>query len=121
MGTALVIEDSRTEQEIITQFLKLAGIQVSVANSGDEALEKLSLNLPDVIVLDVVLPGRSGFEICRQLKADNKTKDIPIIICSTKDSDMDKYWGKKQGADAYIPKPIDQEIFISTIRSLLQG
>lgn len=119
MGTALVIEDSRTEQEIISQFLKIAGVQVCIAKSGEEALEKLSVSLPDLIVLDVVLPGRSGFEICRQLKADDKTSRIPIVICSTKDSEMDKFWGKKQGADAYIPKPIDQETFISTIKSLM--
>ncbi len=120
MGIALIIEDSRTEQEIITQFLKIAGFQVSIASSGEEALEKLSQALPDVIVLDVVLPGRSGFEICRQLKADHKTCRIPILICSTKDSKIDRFWGKKQGADAYIPKPIDQNTFISTIQSLIQ-
>jgi chemotaxis family two-component system response regulator PixH len=119
MGTALVIEDSRTEQAIISQCLKLAGVQVSIAQSGEEALEKLGKSLPDIIVLDVVLPGLSGFEICRQLKTDDKTSQIPIVICSTKDTEMDKFWGKKQGADAYVPKPIDQDLFISTIRSLM--
>ncbi len=121
MGTALIIDDSRTEQEIITQFLKIAGIQVSVAKSGEEALEKLASSLPDLIILDVVLPGRSGFEICRQLKTDDKTSRIPIVMCSTKDTEMDKFWGKKQGADAYVPKPIDQELFINTVQSLMGG
>ncbi len=119
MGTALIIEDSRTEQTIISKCLELAGIQSSIAESGEDALEKLSNSLPDLIVLDVVLPGRSGFEICRQLKNDAKTSQIPIVICSTKDTEMDKFWGKKQGADAYIPKPIDQDLFLRTIRSVM--
>ncbi len=120
MGTVLVIEDSLTEREIISHYLKQAGITVVVATSGEEAIEKLSSSLPDAIVLDVVLPGRSGFEICRELKAEAKTSRIPIIMCSTKGSEMDKFWGMKQGADAYIPKPIDQEIFLNTVKQLLK-
>ena len=119
MGMALIVEDSLTEREIITQYLKQAGITAVIATSGEEALEKLNGNLPDLIILDVVLPGRSGFEICRELKADERTSNIPVIICSTKDTDMDKFWGKRQGADAYIPKPIDQETFLSTIKQFI--
>lgn len=120
METALVIEDSLTEREVITQYLQQAGIIVTIANSGEEALEKLSGDLPDLIVLDVVLPGRSGFEICRELKAENRTSKIPVIICSTKNTEMDRFWGLRQGADAYICKPIDQDIFLTTIKQLLQ-
>lgn len=119
MGTALVIEDSLTEREIIAQCLKQAGLIVSIASSGEEALEKLNSQLPDVIVLDVVLPGLSGFEICRTLKAEDRTSKIPVIICSTKNTDMDKFWGKRQGADAYLAKPIDQETFVSTVQQLM--
>ncbi|MDJ0845347.1 response regulator transcription factor [Crocosphaera sp.] len=119
MGTVLVIEDSLTEREIITQYLKLAGITAAIASSGEEALEKLNGELPDLIVLDVVLPGVSGFEICRTIKAEERTSKIPVVICSTKDTDMDKFWGKRQGADAYIPKPIDQEMFLTTIKELI--
>ncbi len=119
MGTALIIEDSLTERQIITQYLKLAGITAAIATSGEEALEKLHGELPDLIVLDVVLPGLSGFEICRAIKAEERTSKIPVIICSTKDTDMDKFWGKRQGADAYIPKPIDQDTFLSTIQQLV--
>ena len=69
--------------------------------------------------MDVVLPGRSGFEICRELKGVDATNQIPIILCSTKDTDMDKFWGKKQGADAYLPKPIDQEELIKMVQQYL--
>lgn len=121
MGTALVVEDSLTEREILTSCLQQEGIIVSTAKDGEEALEKIDTNRPDVIILDVVLPGRSGFEICRFLKAQAKTSNIPVIICSTKGTDMDKFWGLKQGADAYMPKPIDQEEFIRTVKQLLKS
>jgi chemotaxis family two-component system response regulator PixH len=120
MGTALVVDDSLTERQIISSCLEQEGINVSLASSGEEALEKVKSTRPDVIVLDVVLPGRSGFEICRELKAEASTRTIPIIICSTKGSEMDKFWGMKQGADAYIPKPIDQEEFVRTVKQLIK-
>lgn len=119
MGTALIVEDSLTERTIISQCLQQAGIAVATATSGEEAMEKINSTPPDVIVLDVVLPGRSGFEICRALKSEAKTSKIPIVICSTKGSEMDKFWGMKQGADAYIPKPIDQEEFLRTVKQLI--
>jgi chemotaxis family two-component system response regulator PixH len=121
MGMVLVVEDSMTEREIITYYLRQLGVVVATAKSGEEALEKLSTYTPDLIILDVVLPGRSGFEICRELKAEDKTSKIPIIICSTKGSDMDKFWGMRQGADAYIPKPIDEEVFVRTVKQLIAG
>jgi chemotaxis family two-component system response regulator PixH len=121
MGMVLVVEDSMTEREIITYYLRQLGVVVATAKSGEEALEKLSTYTPDLIILDVVLPGRSGFEICRELKAEHKTSKIPIIICSTKGSDMDKFWGMRQGADAYIPKPIDEEVFVRTVKQLIAG
>lgn len=121
MGTALVVDDSATEREILVGYLQQAGISVSTANSGEEALEKINSNQPDLIVLDVVLPGRSGFEVCREIKGQEKTKNIPIIICSTKGSEMDKFWGMKQGADAYIPKPVDQQELISTAKKLIKA
>ncbi len=121
MGTALVVEDSLTEREILSSCLQQEGIIVSTAKDGEEALAKIDTNRPDVIILDVVLPGRSGFEICRFLKAQAKTSNIPVIICSTKGTDMDKFWGLKQGADAYMPKPIDQEEFIRTVKQLLKS
>lgn len=120
MVTALVVEDSSTERNILTSCLKEGGITVSTAVSGEEALEKINSHKPDVIILDVVLPGISGFEICRRLKAEENTKDIHIILCSTKGTEMDKFWGLKQGADVYIPKPIDQETFVNTVKRLLQ-
>jgi chemotaxis family two-component system response regulator PixH len=120
MGNALVVEDSLTEREMLTGYLQEAGITVATASSGEEALEKINSSTPDLIVLDVVLPGRSGFEICRELKSTANTSNIPIIICSTKGSEMDKFWGMKQGADAYLPKPVDKDELIATVKKLIK-
>ncbi|MEQ9236815.1 response regulator transcription factor [Coleofasciculus sp. E2-BRE-01] len=120
MGTALVVEDCLTDLQIITRCLQEEGIKVLTADSGEEALAKLSSQKPDVILLDVVLPGRSGFEVCRDIKDAASTKSIPVVICSTKSGEMDKFWGMKQGADAYIGKPIDQAELLRTVKQLIR-
>ncbi len=119
MATALVVEDSLTELKIISNCLQQIGIDVFTAKSGEEALEKVISNPPDLIVLDVVLPGRSGYEVCRNLKNDSKTSKIPIVLCSTKKTEMDKFWGMRQGADAYIHKPLDREELVRTVKQLI--
>jgi two-component system, chemotaxis family, response regulator PixH len=121
MSTALVIDDSATDMEVVTACLKQAGISVLTAKSGEEGLEKANSSQPDIIIVDVVLPGRSGFDLCRELKAEGKTSKIPVIISSTKGTEMDKFWGMKQGADAYIPKPIDQDELIRTVKKLVNN
>lgn len=120
MSTALVVEDSLTDLEILSSCLSRSGFQVIKARNEEEALDQLDRYQFSIIVLDIVLPGRSGFEICRKLKAREETKNIPIIICSTKGSDLDKFWGMKQGADAYLPKPIDQEELDRTVKQVLK-
>lgn len=119
MGYTLVVDDSATERAIITGCLQGVGINVSVAVSGEEALAKIQQDFPDLIILDVVLPGRSGFEICRELKGSDQTSKIPIILCSTKGTEIDKFWGMKQGANAYILKPINQEELIGKVQELI--
>ena len=119
MGYTLIVDDSATERSIISSCLKEFGIEVFEAFSGEEALEKIEQKYPDLILLDIVLPGRSGFEICRQLKKSEDTNKIPIILCSSKSTDMDKFWGKKQGADAYMPKPIDLEELVRIVKNFI--
>jgi DNA-binding response OmpR family regulator len=120
MGTVLVVEDSVTEMQVITGYLKQAGLKVVSAQSGEEAQAQLTEQMPDLIVLDVILPGQSGFELCRELKADPKTSQIPVVICSTKDTEVDRMWGNLLGANAYIPKPVDPTTFLNTVRQLIQ-
>lgn len=119
MKTALIVEDSLTDKEILSRCLQGEGISVLVAKSAEEAFEQLKQHEFDVIILDVVLPDRSGFEICRELKAADSTKNIPVLICSTKGSEMDKFWGMKQGADGYLAKPINHDEVSTTVKRLL--
>lgn len=119
MSTVLVVEDSVTELYLLTGYLQNAGLAVVSAQNGEEAQIKLSGQKPDLIVLDVILPGRSGFELCRELKADPRTSKIPVVMCSTKDTDVDKMWGNLLGANAYIPKPVDPVELLKTIRQLI--
>jgi DNA-binding response OmpR family regulator len=121
VNTALVVEDSLTDLHVLTGCLRQGGLNVVTANSGEEALAKISSHKPDIIILDVILPGCSGFEVCRELKDAAATSNIPIVICSTKGGEMDKFWGMKQGADAYLAKPIDQDEFVRTVQRLIKS
>ncbi|MBF2064691.1 MAG: response regulator [Calothrix sp. C42_A2020_038] len=120
MSTVLVVEDGLTDMQIISLYLQKAGFSVISAKSSEEAQEKLNNNKPDLIFLDVMLPGKSGYEICRELKNNPTTSTIPIIFCSTKNTDVDKMWGTMLGADAYISKPIDQQELEGTIKQLIK-
>ena len=121
MNTALIVEDSSTDQELLCGCLLQGGLNVLKAYNAEEAIVKISSHKPDVIVLDVVLPDRSGFELCRELKAKAETSKIPIIICSTKGGKLNQRWGMKHGADAYLVKPIDQEELVNTVKNLLRS
>ncbi|MBD1909423.1 MULTISPECIES: response regulator [unclassified Leptolyngbya] len=119
MTTVLLVEDSLTESEILTRYLQQVGLNVVLARDGMEAQYHLNQQRPDLIVLDVILPGQSGFELCRELKASTETDGIPVIMCSTKDTDADKLWGNMLGADAYLPKPVNQQEFVNTVQQLI--
>lgn len=119
MGTVLVVDDSMTDLQIAKGSLQQAGFSVITASNEQEAKSRIVAQKPDLIVLDVVLPDRSGFELCRDLKAEMTTKKIPIVMCSTKGSNMDKYWGMQQGADIYLAKPIDAEELVRAVQKLI--
>ncbi|NER78369.1 MAG: response regulator [Leptolyngbya sp. SIO1D8] len=116
--TILIVEDTPSEMELMRCYLSDGGYAVIGVVTAQEALEKAATLKPFAIVTDVVMPGMSGFELCRNLKKDIETAKIPIIICSSKDQEIDRLWGMKQGADAYITKPFTQEQLVRAIRSV---
>ena len=118
MTTALIVEDSLTDRTLLTRYLEQLGIQVSSVNSSEEAVVSIRAASPDVVFLDVVLPGQSGFEFCHDLKTDEGTKHIPIVICSNKGTEADKLWGSMLGADVYLAKPIDPQQIEQTVKQL---
>ena len=120
MTTVLVIEDSKSTRKMMSQLLSERGLKVKTAPDGVQALKMLPTISPDVVVLDIVMPNMNGYEVCRKIKANPKTKDVPVIICSAKSEDFDRYWGIKQGADAYIAKPFEKRELIATINQFLK-
>jgi twitching motility two-component system response regulator PilH len=121
MSTVLVVEDSMTQRAMITELLKGSGLNVTIASDGVEALEKIEGHSPDLVVLDIVMPRMNGYEVCRQIKANPKTQNIPVVMCSSKGEEFDRYWGMKQGADAYIAKPFQPTELVGTVKQLLRG
>ncbi|MEO1428084.1 MAG: response regulator [Cyanobacteria bacterium J06633_8] len=118
LGTILVVEDSPSELELISHFLNESGYKVIKATGGNEALEKLESEKPDAIITDVVMPGMSGFELCRSLKKNPETQKVPIVICSSKNQEIDRLWAMRQGADYYVTKPYTREELLRAIRSV---
>lgn len=121
MSTILVVEDSVPQRQMITELLQDIGFDVNIAGDGLEALEKVKIAPPDVIVLDIVMPKMNGYELCRRLKADPRTQHLPVVMCSSKGEEFDRYWGIKQGADAYITKPFQPAELIGTVKQLLRS
>ncbi len=121
MSTILVVEDSLAQRQMISDLLKGSGLDVAVACDGEEALEQIKKSSPDLVVLDIVMPKMNGYEVCRRLKADLKTQNIPVVMCSSKGEEFDRYWGMKQGADAYIAKPFQPTELVGTVKQLLRS
>lgn len=119
MQTILVVDDTPSELALITNFLKESGFSVVVATDAKEALTKAADHKPDVVVTDVVMPGMSGFELCRTLKKNEATKNMPIVVCTSKNQELDRLWGMKQGANAYVTKPFTQEELLRAVKSVM--
>lgn len=115
----LIVEDSPTSRFFMKKALEEAGYQVITATDGSEGLMKYVQEQPNCIILDVVLPGVSGFSVCRQLRALDADGHLPIILVSVKNTLMDHSWGLRQGADRYLPKPLSQEVLIQAVEEVL--
>ncbi len=121
MSSVLVVEDSPAQREMIKDLLKESGLSVTIASDGVEAIESIQDNRPDLVVLDIVMPRMNGYEVCRRIKQDPKTQDVPVVMCSSKGEEFDRYWGMKQGADAYIAKPFQPTELVGTVKQLLRS
>jgi len=116
----LVIDDSATICLIMARALQRAGYQVITASNGNDGLTKALQERPHCVVLDVVLPGISGYGLCRQLRALDPQHNLSIIMVSTKNTRLDRSWGLRQGADRYLPKPFSEEMLVQTVREVIR-
>ena len=119
MTHILIIDDSPTEVHVFRQMLMNNNIEVSVAKNGEEGIEKAIEIKPDCILMDVVMPGKNGFQATRDLSRNPVTSSIPVIIITTKDQETDKIWGMRQGAKDYIVKPANERDLIDRINKVL--
>ncbi|MDX2099702.1 MAG: response regulator [Leptolyngbyaceae cyanobacterium bins.59] len=116
MKSILIVEDTPTDQRMMTGFLTQAGFGVTTATSVDEAWQWLQTHpSPDLIILDIVMPDKSGLELCRMVQTDAQLKSIPIIFCSCKGEEFDRFWALRQGGKAYIVKPFAPKEFLDTV------
>ena len=114
----LVIDDSPTERFFLADILSKAGYQVTTAENGEEGIAKAKATKPDLILMDVVMPGLNGFQATRTLTRDEETRHIPVIVCTSKGQETDKIWGLRQGAADYVVKPVNREELLKKIADL---
>ena len=105
MSKVMVVDDAQADRTMIEAILKTAGHQVIAYSDGERLEENLATELPDVLLLDVVMPKRNGYELLRRLKKDERTRHTPVVLVTCRDQDSDRLWGKRQGADDYVTKP----------------
>ena len=119
MPRVLIVDDSPTEIVKIRQILSKNGYDVITAESGERGIELVRAENPDVVLMDIVMPGLNGFQATRQLSRDPDTSSVPVIIVTTKDQETDRLWGQRQGAKGYLTKPVDGKLLFKTIESVL--
>ncbi|MGB0721538.1 MAG: response regulator [Gammaproteobacteria bacterium] len=119
MAHILIVDDSPTEIHVLKGMLEKHGHQVSVANSGEEGIEAAKSLMPDLILMDIVMPGMNGFQATREISKTEATSRIPIIVVTTKDQDTDRMWSLRQGAKEFLTKPVDEDDLIGKLNSLL--
>jgi twitching motility two-component system response regulator PilH len=113
----LLVDDSKTELHFLSDVLTKRGYVVRTAENGDEAMRRLGEDKPDLILMDVVMPGLNGFQLTRAITRDPRFSNVPVIMCTSKNQETDKVWGMRQGARDYIVKPVDADELVSKIRA----
>jgi twitching motility two-component system response regulator PilH len=114
----LLIDDSKTELHVLSELLGKRGYEVRTAENGDEARRRLAEDKPDLILMDVVMPGQNGFQLTRSITRDPRFADVPVIMCTSKSQETDKLWGMRQGARDYVVKPVNADELLAKIRAL---
>jgi twitching motility two-component system response regulator PilH len=114
----LVVDDSKTELMVLTDLLSKNGYNVRTAENAEEAFRRLSEEKPDLILMDVVMPGQNGFQLTRAITRDPLYSSIPVIMCTSKNQETDRVWGMRQGARDYVTKPVEASELLSKIKAL---
>jgi len=121
MASILIVDDSPTEMQLLTNIMEKHGFEVLTADNGADGIEMAKTKQPDVVLMDVVMPGMNGFQATRHLSKAPETAHIPVIIITTKDQETDRIWGMRQGAKDYLTKPVQESKLLATIRSVMDA
>jgi twitching motility two-component system response regulator PilH len=113
----LLVDDSKTELHHLTELLTKRGYSVRTAENGEDAMRRLGEEKPDLILMDVVMPGQNGFQLTRAITRDPRFTNVPVIMCTSKNQETDKVWGMRQGARDYIVKPVDADELVGKIKA----
>lgn len=119
MAQVLIVDDSPTEAHVLKGMLEKNGFETEIAESGAAGVERAKAFKPDLVLMDVVMPGLNGFQATRQLTKDPETSDIPVIIVTTKDQETDRVWGLRQGARDFLTKPVSEQRLLEKINAVL--
>ena len=119
MAHILIIDDSPTDVRVFTMLLEKSGHRVSSAANAEEGIKRAKIERPDLVIMDVIMPGMNGFQATRTLSRDNDTSSIPIVIITTKSMETDRVWGLRQGAKEFLTKPVSEQELLSRIQNLL--
>ena len=119
MAKILIADDSLAELQIFQQALQSTGHSITTVMDGEAAEEKLKTEKVDLIILDVIMPKKNGFQVCRDIKTNDRLKNIPVIMVTSKDQESDKFWGMKQGADEYLIKPFKAEDLLKAVKKYI--
>jgi twitching motility two-component system response regulator PilH len=113
----LLVDDSKTELHHLSELLGKRGYTVRTAENAEDAMKRLGEEKPDLILMDVVMPGQNGFQLTRAITRDPRFADVPVIMCTSKNQETDKVWGMRQGARDYVVKPVDADELIAKIKA----
>jgi twitching motility two-component system response regulator PilH len=119
VANILIIDDSPTDVRVFTTLLERAGHQVAAVHSAEEGIERARNDLPELVIMDVIMPGMNGFQATRTLSRDPITAGVPIVMITTKSMETDRVWGLRQGARAFITKPVNEKELLACIKELL--
>jgi DNA-binding response OmpR family regulator len=120
MAKIMVVDDAMSELKLMEGILKSAGLDVVCFPDGERLEERMVEERPDLLLLDIVMPNRNGYEILRSLKRDGRTKSTPVVLVSSKNQESDRVWGKRQGADEYLGKPFTAEQLVTIVRQFVR-
>jgi twitching motility two-component system response regulator PilH len=121
VANIFIIDDSPTDIRVFTTLLERAGHQVTAISTAEEGIERVRAQLPDLIIMDVIMPGMNGFQATRTLTRDPDTAVVPIVMITTKSMETDRVWGLRQGARAFITKPVNEKELLACINDLLSS